>query len=455
MGDALFDSVGCSRPSLSLNERLTSSFLGFVKERGGFVAGRFKHVAIIGCAFAVQAAVVFAVIAPACAALPEAFPIATDIRIGGDDGQTRFVIDLTRKVELRAFTLADPYRVVIDLPQVTFALPAKAGDSGRGLVKAYRYGLVMAGGSRIVIDVSKPVRVDKVTVLDPAQGVPARIVLDLAAVDRTAFMRALAVDSKARVEAAKPQSREPAPAHSTDPRPMIVVDPGHGGPDTGAKAPGGEHEEKGIVLEFATLLRDQLEKSGKYRVAMTRTDDTFIPLDERVRFARQRNAQLFISIHADWLPRAEGDAQGATIYTLSDTASDASAARLAEAENRADAVGGVDLSREPSDVADILFDLAQRETKNYSHQFAKTLVGELKTAVRLHPHPLRSAGFKVLKSPDVPSVLVELGYVSNKADLKALLSDEWRNKAAGTIVKAVDAFFGPRVAGKGGGKPGQ
>lgn len=229
------------------------------------MAGRFKHVAIIGCAFAVQAAVVFAVIAPACAAPPEAFPIATDIRIGGDDGQTRFVIDLTRKVELRAFTLADPYRVVIDLPQVTFALPAKAGDSGRGLVKAYRYGLVMAGGSRIVIDVSKPVRVDKVTVLDPAQGVPARIVLDLAAVDRTAFMRALAVDSKARLEAAKPQSRDAAPAQSTDPRPMIVVDPGHGGPDTGAKAPGGEHEEKGIVLEFATLLRDQLEKSGKYR----------------------------------------------------------------------------------------------------------------------------------------------------------------------------------------------
>ena len=185
---------------------------------------------------------------------------------------------------------------------------------------------------------------------------------------------------------------------------------------------------------------------------MTRTDDTFIPLDERVRFARQRGAQLFISVHADWLPRNEGDAQGATVYTLSDTASDATAARLAEAENRADAVGGVDLSREPSDVADILFDLAQRETKNYSQQFAKTLVGEMKPVMRLHQHPLKSAGFKVLKSPDVPSVLVELGYVSNKADLKALLSDEWRNKAAGTIVKAVDVFFGPRMAGKGDGK---
>lgn len=414
------------------------------------MTGRFEHVAIIAFALAVNAAA----IAPACAAPPEPFPVATEIRIGGDDGQTRFVVDLTRKVELRAFTLADPYRVVIDLPQVTFALPAKAGDSGRGLVKAYRYGLVMAGGSRIVIDVAKPVRVDKVTMLDAAQGVPARLVLDLAAVDRATFMRTLALDSKTRTDTVKATPREVAPASSSDPRPVVVIDPGHGGPDTGAKAPGGDHEEKAIVLEFGTLLRDQLEKSGKYRIIMTRTDDTFIPLDERVRFARQRGAQLFISIHADWLPRAEGDAQGASVYTLSETASDATAARLAEAENRADAVGGLDLSREPSDVADILFDLAQRETKTYSHQFAKTLVGEMKNAVRMHQHPLKSAGFKVLRSPDVPSVLVELGYVSNKADLKALLSDEWRNKTAGTIVKAVDAFFGLRVAGKGGGKPG-
>ena len=414
------------------------------------MTGRFKHVAIIALALAAQAAGD----APVRAAPPEAFPVATEIRIGGDDSQTRFVIDLTRKVDLRAFTLADPYRVVIDLSQITFALPPKSGDSGRGLVKAYRYGLVMAGGSRIVIDVSKPVRVDKITMLDAAAGVPARIVLDLAAVDRATFMRTLSLDNKARTDAPKNAAREPAPAASTDPRPMIVIDPGHGGPDTGAKAPGGEHEEKAIVLEFATLLRDQLEKSGKYRVTMTRTDDTFIPLDERVRFARQRGAQLFISVHADWLPRAEGDAQGATVYTLSDTASDPTAARLAEAENRADAVGGVDLSREPSDVADILFDLAQRETKNYSQQFAKTLVGEMKPVMRLHQHPLKSAGFKVLKSPDVPSVLVELGYVSNKADLKALLSDEWRNKAAGTIVKAVDVFFGPRMAGKGDGRLG-
>jgi N-acetylmuramoyl-L-alanine amidase len=413
------------------------------------VTGRFKHFALIAFALAACAATTSARAAP-----PEAFPIATEVRIGGDDSQTRLVIDLTRKVDLRAFTLADPYRVVIDLPQVTFALPPKSGDSGRGLVKAYRYGLVMAGGSRIVIDVTKPVRVDKVTMLDAAPGVPARLVLDLASVDRATFMKTLALDGKARADAAKSVPREAPPTASNDPRPVVVIDPGHGGPDTGAKTPDGEHEEKAIVLEFATLLRDQLERSGKYRIVLTRTDDTFIPLDERVRFARHRSAQLFISVHADWLPRAEGDAQGASVYTLSETASDAAAARLAEAENKADAVGGLDLSREPSDVADILYDLAQRETKTYSHQFAKTLVGEMKNAVRLHQHPLKSAGFKVLRSPDVPSVLVELGYVSNKADLKALLSDEWRSKAAGTIVKAVDAFFAPRIAGKGAPKAG-
>ena len=149
-----------------------------------------------------------------------------------------------------------------------------------------------------------------------------------------------------------------------------MIDPGHGGIDNGTKAASGEME-KTIVLEFALLLRDKLEKTGKYRVAMTRTDDTFVALAERVQIARARQAALFISIHADALPRGEGDAQGATVYTLSETASDAEAARLAEAENRADVIAGLDLSAEPDDVADILIDLAQRETKTFSVQFAR------------------------------------------------------------------------------------
>jgi N-acetylmuramoyl-L-alanine amidase len=334
----------------------------------------------------------------------------------------------------------------MDMPQVTFQFPTKAGEVGRGLIKAFRFGLVMQGGSRMVIDLARPAQVDMAFVLDAINDQPARLVLHLTATDRDSFMRSLALDSGA------PQRSKPdAPVEikpNGDSRPLIVVDPGHGGIDNGTRAASGEME-KSIVLEFSLLLRDKIEKTGKYRVLMTRTDDTFVALGERVQFARARQAALFISIHADALRRREGDAQGATVYTLSERASDARAARLAEAENRADVIAGLDLSTEEKDVADILVDLARRETKTFSMQFAQTVVGTLKNAARLHQHPLKSASFVVLKAPDVPSVLVELGYVSNKADLKSLISAEWRDHTADAIVKAVDAFLSPRLAGNG------
>jgi len=203
------------------------------------------------------------------------------------------------------------------------------------------------------------------------------------------------------------------------------------------------------VLAFAKDLRDKLEAGGKYRVSMTRSDDTFIPLNDRVRYARSRNASLFVSIHADALPKREGQADGATVYTLSEKASDAEAARLAENENRADVIAGVDLTAEPNDVANILVDLAQRETKTFSLQFAKAAVGELKHTARLHKHPLKSAGFVVLRAPDVPSVLIELGYMSDKDDLSHLSSPGWRERNAGAVAQAIDDFFGPRLAGAG------
>ena len=376
--------------------------------------------------------------------------VASDLRIGGDDKQTRFVVDLNRKIDFAAFTLADPYRVVVDLPQVNFKLPAKAGTQSRGLIKAFRYGLIMQGGSRIVLDAKGPVRIEKAFVLDAAEGQPARLVLDLAAIDRAAFMRNISLQTRpAHNTGAKPS--EPSVKADGDARPLIVVDPGHGGIDNGTKGSGGELE-KDIVLAFSQALREKLESGGKYRVAMTRVDDSFIQLSERVRFARTRGAALFISVHADALPRKEGLAEGATVYTLSETASDAEAARLAEAENKADVIAGVDLTAEPNDVANILVDLAQRETKTFSMQFARTVVDELKSAARMHKHPLKSAGFKVLTAPDVPSVLIELGYMSTKDDLKQLNSPVWRARTAQAVVKAVEAFFTPRVAGAGGGR---
>ena len=373
------------------------------------------------------------------------FPVATDARVAGDARHTRFVVDLSRKIDIRAFTLGDPYRVVVDLPQVTFQLPARAGDQGRGLVKAFRFGLVMAGGSRIVLDTTGPVRVEKAFVLDPADSQPARLVLELAAVDRETFMRAAAIDNRLprRTESFPKPDREPAA--NGDPRPVVVIDPGHGGIDHGTRAGGGE-PEKNIVLDFSLMLRDKLEKTGKYRVVMTRTDDTFVELAERVRIARSRQAQLFVSIHCDALSRGEGDAQGATVYTLSDTASDAAAARLAEAENKADVIAGVDLSNEPDGIADILIDLAQRETRNFSGQFARIIVSELKGTTRLHKQPLKSAGFRVLKAPDVPSVLLELGYVSNRGDFKHLTSDAWRQRTGDALVTAIEGFFRARLA---------
>ena len=379
---------------------------------------------------------------------PESYPVASDVRVGGDANQTRFVMDFDRPVDLAAFTLADPYRVVIDLPQVVFKLHG-AGDKGRGLVKAFRYGLIMRGGSRIVIDTTGPVHVDKAFVVDPAEGEPARMVIDLSSVDRETFLHNMSAQEQSMHIKAARTSVSTEPDTGSDPRPLIVIDPGHGGIDSGTKSYNGKYDEKDIVLAFGLALRDKLLKSGRYRVAMTRTDDTFIPLTERTRFARVRKASLFISIHADSLPRREGLADGASVYTLSEHASDAEAARLAETENKSDVIAGVDLSAEPNDVANILIDLAQRETKVFSQQFARTLVSDLKPTTRLHLHPVKSAGFIVLKSPDVPSVLVELGYMSTKSDLQNLLSPAWRLRTADSMVEAVDAFFAPRLAGDG------
>jgi N-acetylmuramoyl-L-alanine amidase len=393
------------------------------------------------CAIGAQAAE--SPLAPAVSQ-PDSFPVATDARLGGNETQTRFVMDFSRKIDLRAFTLADPYRVVVDIPQVIFQLPPKTGESGRGLIKAFRFGLVMQGGSRLVFDLNKPVKIEKAFVVDPTDTAPARLVIDLAPTDRETFLRRSATENRA-ARADLPRADAPA-TKDGDQRPLVVLDPGHGGIDTGTKGPGGE-EEKDIVLNFALRLRDRLEKSGKYRVLLTRSDDTFVALADRVRIAREAGATLFVSIHADSLPHGEGDAQGASIYTLSNTATDSEAARLAEKENRADVIAGVDLKTEPDDVAGILIDLAERETKSFSTQFAHKLAGDLKSVTRMHKKPLKSAGFRVLRAPDVPSVLVELGYVSNRQDLQSLLSETWRNKTADSMAEAIEGFLSAQVAG--------
>ncbi|MBX9711872.1 MAG: N-acetylmuramoyl-L-alanine amidase, partial [Xanthobacteraceae bacterium] len=270
-------------------------------------------------------------------AVAEALPVASDARIAGDDKQTRFILDLDRKIDVRAFVLADPYRVVVDIPQTTFNLPAGSGVSGRGLIRSFRYGMVMPGASRVVFDLTGPSKIEKSYVLDGANDQPPRLIVELAAVDRAAFKAASAAqgqdkqgqDKQAKVADAPlrpailadaaPDNTGATPLKVADTRPVIVLDPGHGGIDNGTVAESGENE-KDIVLDFAKALRERIEKAGKYRVVMTRTDDTFVPLGDRVKIARNQTAALFVSIHADALPKSEGDAQGATIYTLSDKA---------------------------------------------------------------------------------------------------------------------------------------
>jgi N-acetylmuramoyl-L-alanine amidase len=423
------------------------------------LASRANHLVLLGCALVCAAAFLCSDLAPVGAAQGEPgnpvavpnFPVASDARLAGDARQTRFILDLDKTVPFRAFPLADPYRVVVDFPQVNFQLPAGTGTTGRGLIKAFRYGMVMPGGSRIVFDLTGPARIANSTMLEAANGQPPRLVLELEEVDSTGFVQPRADDSRpelkpAIVDVAVPAEAAipPKPAVLTDLRPVVVIDPGHGGIDNGTQS--GSENEKSLVLGFGLALRDRIEKSGKYRVVMTRTDDTFIPLADRVKIARNESAALFVSIHADALPRREGDAQGASIYTLSDRASDVEAERLAEAENKADAIGGVNLTEEPTDVADILIDLAQRETRTFSNRFARLLMGEMKSTVRMHKNPLKSAGFKVLKAPDVPSVLIELGYVSNKGDLEHLVSENWRSKTVASMAQAIDAFFAKRLA---------
>jgi N-acetylmuramoyl-L-alanine amidase len=383
---------------------------------------------------------------PAVLAAPT---IAHDARLAGDKQRTRFIADLSKKVDVTVFSLDDPYRVIIDLPDVSFQMPAGLGKNPKGLVTGYRYGLFAPGKSRIVIDVGGPFLVDKSFVLDAREGQPARLVVDLVPTSRATFLakqkqaKAGPVDKAAKENAAaSPPTVDPIATASS--KPVVVLDPGHGGVDPGTSAADGTME-KNVVLAFAKLLRKQLEATGKFTVLMTRDDDTFIPLQGRTAFARKNKASLFLSIHADSFPTEA--ARGATVFTLSDRASDAESQDTATKENLSDAVAGYEASDQPDDaVADILLDLAQRETQNRSIVFASSITSNFEGHIRLHSKAPKSASFVVLKSPDVPSVLLELGYLSDRDDEKLLLSNAWRVRTAAAVTRAIESYFDKRVA---------
>lgn len=367
-----------------------------------------------------------------------AVPVRTiDARAAGNSDRTRFVIDLEKAVEFAAFTLADPYRVVIDVPELDFSELNENSRDGRGLVGTFRYGLIAKGKSRMVLDLTEPVNIDESFVLEPLEGQPARLVFDLVPASREEFLDGVGkLKSVGNLPAKSPMASVPTPKGPG--KMVIVLDPGHGGIDDGAIGPGGA-KEKELVLQFAKDVRDALETYGDFEVLMTRDDDTFIALDDRVEFARTNGAQLMVSFHADTVTQAY--VRGATIYTLNELASDELSKALADKENRSDTIAGVELTDKPDEVADILIDLARRETKNLSIAFARRLLGDIKPAMKLNKNPRRSADFRVLKAPDVPSVLVELGYLSNSGDEKLLGSSEWRKKVAARFALSIETFF--------------
>jgi N-acetylmuramoyl-L-alanine amidase len=405
------------------------------------ILARLASFALLASASFLLAGAAFA----ATAGEPPSAPVAVAARLVEYDGGARLTFDLSAPVEGRAFALADPDRIVVDIPEVNFQIDPAIGPAGQGralgpLVKSFRFGLLGAGKSRIVIDLNGPARVERLATLAIVKGAePARLQIDLGRCEPAVFLQSVKEAEQAPPPATglklAPADGGAAPAGP----PVIVLDPGHGGVDGGAYGTPGV-VEKALVYDFSQELQQKLEAENRYRVVMTRNGDEFVSLADRVRIAREANASLLISIHADTLPEAV-EVSGATVYTLADRASDAEAARIAEHENAADKAAGVQEAPDDAGVADILFDLKRRESRAYAHIFSRGVVGELRSAARLNRNPERSAGFMVLKAPDFPSVLLELGYLSNPQDVKSLTSPDWRAKATTALAAAIDRFF--------------
>ena len=393
----------------------------------------------------------FTLLAPV---LAHAKPTLNDVRLGVHPDKTRVVIDLSEEAGYRIFTLKDPYRVVIDFPDLDWK--AKETAQEKGMIKSYRHGLFSENVMRIVLEVDRPVLLEKAFYLKGETSPHAkRFVLDVKSTTEAEFSKRRGESLKHEVKgaanalqilkSATPQiaAAPKEPSIKTSPRvtnkkKIIVLDPGHGGVDPGAIGVNRVYE-KTITLAIAKQLKTQLMRSGKYDVRLTREKDIFIPLRQRVAIARRANADLFVSIHADSV--AKRQTRGVSVYTLSENGSDREANLLAARENKADVIAGMDLSTEDDEVAGILIELAQRETMNSSKQLANLLVQEIGKGTQLLTRPNRSAGFAVLKAPDIPSVLIETGYLSNPSDSKLLRTASHQQKLSRLIGNAVEKYF--------------
>jgi N-acetylmuramoyl-L-alanine amidase len=364
-------------------------------------------------------------------------PVALDMRIVGDDAVTRIVIEFDKPVDVSHQLLDRPWRLVLDFNKIGYGFDEKSVNKS-GLVSGMRYGDMGGNHSRLIFRTSRPFSVAALRSREDQQTGRHNLVIDLEVAGEDEFARALdrSITTSAVVNTAQKQDRIGA-VHADDKPFTIVIDPGHGGIDNGAIGVRGT-QEKDVTLAFSRTLRDRLSRFKGAQVFMTRDSDVFVALADRTGFARQHQADLFISIHADSL-RQHG-VRGATIYTISEKASDQVAASVAANENLADSVAGVELPSEDTAVSDILVDLARRETLGFSVQFARLAISDMKGFARLIKNPHRYAGFRVLKAPDVPSVLIELGYLSNKDDEALLNQTEWQNGLADRLANAISKF---------------
>lgn len=375
-------------------------------------------------------------------ALAQDLPVAFSGKIVGDDNTTRVMMDFDRNLRVKTFYMDEPHRIIIDLEETTFNFGADSQPESRGLVADVRFGRISKGRSRIVLTLARPAEIVKASLQQRIDADHYRFILDIDATSAEKFASLLDSQSVDLGEsggvAVKGDRVRPPQPNKSDAQFTVVIDPGHGGIDGGAVGKGGTNE-KDVVLAVALRLAENIRKLGPYEVLLSREDDVFMSLSQRVDFARRANADLLISIHADSL--RQRFVRGATVYTLSKKASDRLAAALAESENAADLAGGLAVSSDAEAVADILVDLTTRETKKFSKMFSRLLVMQLDEEIKLIKNPQRSASFGVLKAPDVPGVLLELGYLSNPEDEKLLKQPKWQATVAESVARAVDGFF--------------
>ncbi|ODT75216.1 MAG: hypothetical protein ABS76_34860 [Pelagibacterium sp. SCN 64-44] len=373
-------------------------------------------------------------------ATQQPLPNVIDARITATPERARLVIDLAAKTEFAFVSLDGPDRLAVDVRAGTFSVPEAEGvPAGEGVVSSYVIEQASADRVRTTLMLSAPAQVQQAYVLDPFEGQPARLVVDIIPATAEEFAANVERD---RAASANIASSVGTPAGGSElpiaMKPLVVIDPGHGGIDSGAEAAGGV-KEKDIVLAFSLRLQELLVESGRFDVALTRETDTYLRLEERVALARANKADIFISIHADSFQQPE--IRGASVYTRDENATDVLDKVLADTENRSDVIAGFAMPQMAPEVVDILLDLMRREMRVQSYRAAQAIVHQLEPSVALRRFPVRQADFFVLQAPDVPSVLVELGFLSNASDIANLMQSDWRDRTAEAIARGISTYF--------------